>query len=88
MGRRALVGNGEGVGQEYFLKLLKYLLENSGRVVTKDELLSEVWGDEFVGEGTLAVHVRHLREKIEKDPSAPAYVHTKWGAGYYFNDNE
>lgn len=63
-------------------KLLKYLLENSGRVVTKDELLSEVWGDEFVGEGTLAVHVRHLREKIEKDSNNPEIIKTIWGVGY------
>ncbi|MBP5297795.1 MAG: winged helix-turn-helix domain-containing protein, partial [Lachnospiraceae bacterium] len=59
-----------------------YLLENSGRVVTKDELLSEVWGDEFVGEGTLAVHVRHLREKIEKDSNNPEIIKTIWGVGY------
>ncbi|MBQ3789595.1 MAG: response regulator transcription factor [Lachnospiraceae bacterium] len=63
-------------------KLLKYLLDHAGRVVTKDELLKEVWGDEFVGEGTLAVHIRHLREKIEEDPKMPRVIKTIWGVGY------
>ena len=63
-------------------KLLVYLLENSGRVVTKDELLKNVWDDEFIGEGTLAVHIRHLREKIEDDPKDPQVIKTIWGVGY------
>ena len=66
-------------------RLLKYLYDHAGRVVTKDELLKEVWGDEFVGEGTLAVHVRHLREKIEEDPKAPGLIKTIWGVGYRFH---
>ena len=63
-------------------KLLKYLADNSGRVVTKDELLKNVWDDEFIGEGTLAVHIRHLREKIESDPKDPRVIKTIWGVGY------
>ncbi|MBR6959328.1 MAG: response regulator transcription factor, partial [Clostridiales bacterium] len=63
-------------------KMLLYLLENRGRVVTKDELLKNVWDDEFVGEGTLAVHIRHLREKIETDPKNPEVIKTIWGVGY------
>lgn len=63
-------------------KLLKYLTDNPGRVVTKDELLKNVWDDEFVGEGTLAVHIRHLREKIESDPKEPQVIKTIWGVGY------
>ncbi len=63
-------------------KLLKYLIDNCGRVVTKDELLKDVWDDEFIGEGTLAVHIRHLREKIEKDPKQPELIKTIWGVGY------
>ena len=63
-------------------KLLKYLVDNPGRVVTKDELLANVWDDEFVGEGTLAVHIRHLREKIETDPKDPQVIKTIWGVGY------
>ena len=63
-------------------KMLLYLLEHRGRVVTKDELLSSVWEDEYIGEGTLAVHARHLREKIEKDPKNPEILKTVWGVGY------
>ena len=63
-------------------KLLKYLADNPGRVVTKDELLANVWDDEFIGEGTLAVHIRHLREKIESDPKDPQVIKTIWGVGY------
>ena len=67
-------------------KMLLYLLENRGRVVTKDEFLQNVWGDSFVGEGTLAVHVRHLREKIEHDPNVPALIKTVWGVGYLLEE--
>ncbi len=69
-------------------KLLKYLLDHAGRVVTKDELLKNVWEDEFIGEGTLAVHIRHLREKIEEDPGAPALIKTVWGVGYVIEGME
>ncbi|MBO4638001.1 MAG: response regulator transcription factor [Clostridiales bacterium] len=82
-----LVADGEQISlkaMEY--KLLKYLLENRGRVVTKDELLRDVWDDEFIGEGTLAVHIRHLREKIEPDPKNPDIIKTVWGVGYMIEE--
>lgn len=63
-------------------KMLCYLISNKNRVVTKDELLKNVWDDEFVGEGTLAVHIRRLREKIEKDTKNPEVIKTAWGVGY------
>lgn len=63
-------------------KLLLYLCENVGKVVTKDELLKNVWDDEFIGEGTIAVHIRHLREKIEDDPKNAKIIKTIWGVGY------
>lgn len=78
-----LMKNGESISlkvKEY--KMLLYLLENKGRVITKDELLKSVWEDEFIGEGTLSVHARHLREKIEKDPNNPEIIKTVWGVGY------
>ena len=78
-----LYKDGENVSlkvMEY--KMLQYLLLNRGRVVTKDELLKSVWEDEYIGEGTLAVHARHLREKIEKDPKNPEIIKTIWGVGY------
>ena len=78
-----LMVNGEAVSlKDMEYKLLLYLLENRGRVVTKDELLKNVWDDEFTGEGTIAVHIRHLREKIEKDPKEPLVIKTIWGVGY------
>lgn len=63
-------------------KLLTYLLDNSGRVVTKEELLKNVWEDEYIGDGTISVHIRHIREKIESDLKNPAIIKTVWGVGY------
>ena len=63
-------------------KLLLYLLENSGRVITRDELLDNVWCDENTCDGTITVHIRHLREKIEADSKNPAIIKTVWGVGY------
>ena len=62
--------------------MLLYLLENRGRLITKDELLTSVWGDGYIGEGTIAVHAKRLREKIEEDPKNPKYIKTVWGEGY------
>lgn len=67
-------------------KMLLYLLENRNRVVTKEELLKNVWNDEFIGEGTLSVHIRHLREKIEVDPKNPEVIKTVWGVGYIIEE--
>ncbi|MBQ8569281.1 MAG: response regulator transcription factor [Oscillospiraceae bacterium] len=67
-------------------KMLLYLLENRGRVISKDEFLKNVWEDEFIGEGTLAVHIRHLREKIEADSNAPELIKTVWGVGYIMEE--
>ena len=67
-------------------KLLKYLLDNKGKVIGKDELFEKVWGDNFVGDGTLNVHIRRLREKIEKDPNDPLLIKTVWGVGYVYEE--
>lgn len=67
-------------------KLLSYLILNKNRVIPKEELFTEVWGDVFAGDGTLNVHIRHLREKIEKNPNDPQYICTVWGIGYAFED--
>ena len=63
-------------------KLLYYLFTNRGRVVSKDDLLRDVWEDEHINEGTIAVHIRHLREKTEADPKEPQLIKTVWGVGY------
>ena len=66
--------------------LLELLATNPDKVYNRDELLNLVWGYEYPGDArTVDVHIRRLREKIEKLPSSPKYVYTKWGVGYYFN---
>lgn len=64
--------------------LLEMLAKHPGVVYTRQQLLDLVWGYDFAGdERTVDVHVRRLREKLEDDPSKPAYLQTKWGVGYY-----
>ncbi len=65
-------------------KLLSYLIENKGKVVSKRELFDRVWEDKFTGDGTLNVHIRRLREAIELNPNEPKYILTVWGDGYKF----
>ena len=67
-------------------KLLYYLYANRGKVVSKDDLLRDVWEDEHINEGTIAVHIRHLREKIEADPKEPQLIKTVWGVGYMMEE--
>ena len=68
--------------------LLELLVNNPNKVYSRENLLNLVWGYEYPGDvRTVDVHVRRLREKIEKNPSEPKYVHTKWGVGYYYNQN-
>lgn len=69
-------------------KLLYYLYTNRGKVVSKDDLLRDVWEDEFINEGTIAVHIRHLREKIETDPKDPQLIKTIWGVGYMMEETQ
>lgn len=66
-------------------ELLEMLLRNSGRVLTRGQLIDRVWGSDYVGDTkTLDVHVKRLRSKIEPDPSAPRYLITVRGLGYKF----
>jgi two-component system response regulator RegX3 len=67
-------------------KLLTYLIQHKNRVIPKEELFTGVWGDVFAGDGTLNVHIRHLREKIEQNPNDPQFIRTIWGIGYAFED--
>ena len=64
--------------------LMELLLRNPGRVYSRENLLNVVWGYEYIGDyRTVDVHVRRLREKMERDPANPEYILTKWGVGYY-----
>ncbi len=69
-------------------RLLAYLIENGGKVISKRELFEKVWEDKFTGDGTLNVHIRRLREAIEKNANAPEYILTIWGDGYKFNSQK
>jgi DNA-binding response OmpR family regulator len=64
-------------------RILAYLAQNSGRVITQDRLLEQIWGTEYIGEGhLLQVNINRLRHKIEPDPMHPRYILTKVGIGY------
>ncbi len=65
-------------------KLLNYLIENKNRLVTKNEIFDNVWNDKFTTDGTLNVHIRKIREAIEKDAQDPRYIITVWKEGYKF----
>jgi DNA-binding response OmpR family regulator len=67
--------------------LLHFLMRYPRQVFSRDQLLDRVWGFEFYGDpSTVTVHIRRLREKIEPDPSQPAYLLTVWGVGYKFQE--
>ncbi|SHH83580.1 DNA-binding response regulator, OmpR family, contains REC and winged-helix (wHTH) domain [Clostridium collagenovorans DSM 3089] len=69
--------------------LLQHFMNNPDRAFTRDELLNDVWGEEYYGEiKTVDVHVRRLREKIEDCPSKPKLIQTVWGHGYRFVGKE
>lgn len=66
--------------------LLEYLLRNSGRVLTRGQLIDRIWGADYVGDTkTLDVHVKRLRSKIEEEPSRPRHLVTVRGLGYKFD---
>ena len=69
--------------------LLELLALNPDKVYSRDQLLNMIWKYEYSGDArTVDVHIRRLREKIEKNPSNPKYVFTKWGVGYYFKGKD
>ena len=66
-------------------ELLEFLVRNSGRVLTRAQLIDRVWGSDYFGDTkTLDVHVKRLRAKIETDPANPVYIQTIRGLGYKF----
>ncbi|MCX7711218.1 MAG: response regulator transcription factor [Clostridia bacterium] len=68
-------------------ELLKLLILNKGKVLSRDLLLEKIWGFDYYGETrTVDVHIRYLRQKIEDDDSNPVYIETIRGIGYRFND--
>ena len=67
--------------------LILFLMKNPGRVYSRENLLDLVWGYDYQGDTrTVDVHIRRLREKLERDPAHPEHIITKWGVGYYLAD--
>lgn len=86
--RRVLVDGAQVELRPKEFELLRVLIRNRGRVVVRDRLLDLVWGeDEYMDRGTLDVHIRWLRQKLEKDPSKPERILTVRGVGYRFADS-
>jgi two-component system response regulator RegX3 len=66
-------------------ELLEFLMRNSGRVLTRSQLIDRIWGSDYFGDTkTLDVHIKRLRSKIEPDPANPIYIQTVRGLGYKF----
>lgn len=83
--RRVYVNGIEVILTAKEFDILKILAINPNKVFSKDNIFNKVWGvDSFGDVGTVTVHIRKLREKIEVDPSNPKYIETIWGVGYRF----
>jgi two-component system response regulator RegX3 len=84
--RHVLSVDGESVAMPLKeFELLEFLMRNSGRVLTRGQLMDRVWGSNYVGDGkTLDVHVKRIRSKIEPDPANPVHLTTVRGLGYRF----
>lgn len=66
-------------------ELLSFLAKHPGQVFTRKQLFDNLWGEKYLGDaGTITVFIRKVREKIERDPGHPEYIHTVWGVGYKF----
>ena len=85
-GERVAFRNGERVNltaKEY--DLAELLMRNPRRVYSRENLMNVVWGYSYAGDyRTVDVHIRRLREKLEKNPAEPEHICTRWGVGYYF----
>ena len=86
MEQRVAIRDGETVeltAKEY--DLIELLMKNPRRVYSRENLMNVVWGYSYTGDyRTVDVHIRRLREKLERTPAEPEYIMTKWGVGYYF----
>ena len=84
--QRVAIRDGESIeltAKEY--DLIELLMKNPGRVYSRESLMDLVWGYSYVGDyRTVDVHIRRLREKLERVSAEPTHIMTKWGVGYYF----
>ncbi|MGH3432615.1 MAG: response regulator transcription factor [Thermocrispum sp.] len=83
--RRATFGEQELSLTTREFDLLAFLLGNPGTAFSRTDLLAKVWGWDFGDQSTVTVHIRRLREKIERDPAEPERVTTVWGVGYRYD---
>jgi len=88
--KRTVTLNGDGIATTFVeFEILNALARSPGRVFTRDMLLARVWGDSaYRDPRTIDVHIRHLREKIERDAKEPDFIFTVRGVGYRFRDEE
>jgi two-component system response regulator RegX3 len=85
--RRVFVRGEEVALRRKEFELLHLLVENAGRVLTRDVLIDRIWGSDYIGDTkTLDVHIKRLRSRVEEDPSEPALITTVRGVGYRFVD--
>jgi two-component system, OmpR family, response regulator RegX3 len=85
--RRVFVRGEEVPLRRKEFELLHLLVENAGRVLTRDVLIDRIWGSDYIGDTkTLDVHIKRLRSRVEEDPSEPALITTVRGVGYRFVD--
>ena len=83
-----LAGNAVRLTAKEF-DLLQLFITHRGKVYNRESLLETVWKYDYMGDmRTVDVHIRRLREKIERDTSSPEFILTKWGVGYYFTDKD
>ena len=86
--QRVAIRDGEVVeltAKEY--DLIELLMKNPRRVYSRENLMNVVWGYSYTGDyRTVDVHIRRLREKLERNPAEPEHICTKWGVGYYFKE--
>jgi DNA-binding response OmpR family regulator len=83
--RRATLGGAELALTTREFDLLVFLLSHPGQAFSRDQLLEKVWGWDFGDQSTVTVHVRRLREKIERTPAKPTRLATVWGVGYRYD---
>ena len=81
--RRVTVNDREAHLTSTEYKILRFLINEQGKVYSNDEIYEAVWGMKPIGvDNTIAVHIRHIREKIEENPKKPQYLKVAWGKGY------
>ena len=87
--RSVTIGNKEINLTAKEFDLLQLFVNNRGKVFSRENLLETIWKYDYLGDlRTVDVHIRRLREKIEKIPAQPEFIFTKWGVGYYFTDKD